>query len=251
MGDSIITRERQSCFQIKTSFLPCTLLQILQYDLDQLSQQLAETIQKAPTFFIGSPIVIDLEGVKHLGVLDFARIKQIILANNMVPVGVRGGNEVQQMAAATQGLTTLTMNKASTTNNVNTSTTTSDSNNANQAVSDKKPISALPSKVITTPIRSGMQIYAKDADLIVLASVSAGAELIADGHIHVYGTLRGRALAGVQGNDDARIFCRTLEAELVAIAGYYLTKEDIQNAPTQAAMVQIYLDHEQVKIDAL
>jgi septum site-determining protein MinC len=96
-----------------------------------------------------------------------------------------------------------------------------------------------------------MQIYAKDTDLIVTAPVSAGAELLADGNIHVYGPLRGRALAGVQGNANARIFCRSLEAELVSIAGYYLTREDMQTLPENHGMIQIYLDNEQVRIEAL
>ena len=104
---------------------------------------------------------------------------------------------------------------------------------------------------MTVPIRSGMQVYAKDTDLIVTASVSPGAELFADGNIHVYGPLRGRALAGVQGNMQARIFCRTLEAELVSIAGYYLTKEDMQTFTAKDGMVQIYLDNEQIRIEAI
>jgi septum site-determining protein MinC len=82
--------------------------------------------------------------------------------------------------------------------------------------------------------------------------VSPGAELFADGHIHVYGPLRGRAIAGVQGNQEARIFCRTLEAELVSIAGFYLTKEDMLTLPsTNGGMLQIYLENEQVKIAAV
>jgi septum site-determining protein MinC len=75
--------------------------------------------------------------------------------------------------------------------------------------------------------------------------------LLADGNIHVYGPLRGRALAGVQGNTQARIFCRTLEAELVAIAGYYLVKEDMHNLPNQESTVQIFLDNDQVRIESV
>lgn len=235
MSESILVMEQQACFQLKTSFLPCTTLQLTRYDLDQLAHQLAESIKKAPNFFIGSPIVLDLETVKSLGALDFKRIKQILINNNLVPVGVRGGSEEQRQAAATVGMPTLLLNKTA----------------APSTETKKAPQAALPTKLITSPIRSGMQIYAKDADLIIMSSVSAGAELLADGHIHVYGPLRGRALAGVQGNTEARIFCRHLEAELVAIAGYYLVKEDIQQASASEEMVQIYLDKEQVKIKAL
>lgn len=85
----------------------------------------------------------------------------------------------------------------------------------------------LPAKMITDPVRSGQQVYAENSDLVVLAPVSSGAELIADGCIHIYGTLRGRAIAGATGNPNARIFCKRLEADLVAIAGIYMVAEQI------------------------
>jgi septum site-determining protein MinC len=83
-------------------------------------------------------------------------------------------------------------------------------------------------KVITKPIRSGQQVYA-EGDLIILNQVSAGAEVLADGNIHVYGALRGRALAGVKGDADARIFCKSMEAELVSIAGNFMLSDALQN----------------------
>ena len=94
---------------------------------------------------------------------------------------------------------------------------------------------------MTQPVRSGTQIYARGADLVVTAAVSPGAEIIADGNIHVYGALRGRALAGAAGDVDARIFCSRLEAELVSIAGHYLVSEQLppeqQGFPVQIALV--------------
>lgn len=226
---------RVGCFQLKTSFAPCTILQMIRYDLDELQRQLTETISRAPNFFLGSPIIIDLEKVNTLDTLDFVQIKQILAANNLVPMGVRNGNPEQLAAAASQGLPTLTVGKL---------TQGGDSNK-------KKTEQHAATKLVTTPIRSGMQIYAKDADLVVTAPVSPGAELLADGHIHIYGPLRGRALAGVQGNTQARIFCHTLEAELISIAGYYLTKEDMQPLPESHGMIQIYLQNEQVRIESL
>ena len=95
-----------------------------------------------------------------------------------------------------------------------------------------------PAKLVSQPIRSGQQIYARGGDLVVVAPVSAGAELMADGHIHVYSSLRGRALAGVQGDRNARIFCGELQAELIAIAGNYLLSEhmstDLYGGPVTA-----------------
>jgi septum site-determining protein MinC len=84
--------------------------------------------------------------------------------------------------------------------------------------------------MLTDPVRSGQQVYAENSDLIVLAPVSSGAELIADGCIHVYGVLRGRAIAGATGNPQARIFCKRLEADLVAIAGIYMVADQIPKA---------------------
>ncbi len=83
---------------------------------------------------------------------------------------------------------------------------------------------------ITPPVRSGQRLYAQGGDLVELAPVSAGAELMADGHIHVYGPLRGRALAGVKGNADARIFCQDLRAELISVAGHYRVSENLDPA---------------------
>jgi septum site-determining protein MinC len=228
--------DRQACFQFKASFLPCTILQLTRYDLDALQQQLSDTIQKAPNFFTGSPVLIDLEKLKDLSEIDFSKLKNVITANRMIPVGVRGGSEEQHIAANSVGLPMITAGKHLTVEK-----------------EKKKPEenNTLKTKLFTSPIRSGMQVYAKEGDLIVTAQVSPGAELLADGNIHVYGALRGRAMAGVQGNAAARIFCRTLEAELVSIAGYYLTKEDIQKLPKYDGMIQIYLHNDEVKIESV
>ena len=90
---------------------------------------------------------------------------------------------------------------------------------------------------VKQPVRGGQVIYAQRADLVVLAPVNAGAQVIADGHVHVYGPLRGRALAGAQGMADARVFCQSLEAELLSVAGQYLLADEIpvdrRGKPTQ------------------
>src|SRR5262249_49661583 len=106
---------------------------------------------------------------------------------------------------------------------------------------------AAKTRLVTQPIRSGTQIYARGSDLIVTAAVSPGAEIIADGNIHVYGALRGRALAGAAGDGDARIFCTRLEAELVSIAGHYLVSEQLP-AEQQGFSVQIALVDERLTI---
>jgi septum site-determining protein MinC len=98
----------------------------------------------------------------------------------------------------------------------------------------------MPAKMLTDPVRSGQQVYAENSDLIVLGPVSAGAELIADGCIHIYGTLRGRAIAGAKGNPNVRIFCRRFEGDLIAIAGVYMVADQIPSQ-YQGKSVQIRL----------
>jgi len=106
-----------------------------------------------------------------------------------------------------------------------------------------------PARVVAEPIRSGQQIYADGCDLIVLNTVSPGAEVIADGCIHIYGKLAGRALAGVKGDESARVFCRKLDAELIAIAGIYAVAEQIKAGPKDAPAMA-YLDDGRLKIEA-
>lgn len=231
----------QVCFQFKASFSPCTILQMIRYDLEALEKQLADTIARAPNFFIGSPVIIDLEKIKSQGALDFPKLKEVLRALGLVPMGVRGGSTEQIEAAATTGLPLVNIGKNA------TAELTKPADNPKTELQEQSHMT----KLVTTPIRGGMQVYAKNGDLIVVAQVSPGAELLSDGHIHVYGPLRGRALAGVQGDINARIFCRTLEAELVSIAGFYLTKDDMQTLPAHNGMIQIYLDGEQVRIEAV
>jgi septum site-determining protein MinC len=236
MSDSTLVMDRQACFQFRTSFSACTVMQMTRYDLDQLAKQITITVSRAPNFFLGSPVILDLEGVNTIDQIDFLRIKQIFFDNNLVPVGVRGGTEVQHQAAVSAGIPLITIGKTK---------------EAKVTQAAKKSTKMQITKLVTTPVRSGMTVYAKEGDLIVVAPVSAGAELLADGNIHVYGPLRGRALAGVQGNMNARIFCSTLKAELVAIAGYYLVKEDMLNLPVHTSTVQVFLDNEHVKIETV
>lgn len=238
--DSTLVKESPACFQFKTSFSPCTILHITHYDLDALAKQINVAVNRAPNFFLGSPVIIDLDAIKALSGVDFPRLKQVLLMSNLVPVGVRGGSDEQHQAAATAGIPLITVGQGK---------PVVQQPQPQPAAKQVVQFERQPTKLVTTPIRSGMSIYAKDADLIVVAPVSAGAELLADGNIHVYGPLRGRALAGVQGNTQARIFCRTLEAELVAIAGYYLVKEDMNKILTHESTVQIFLDNEKVKIE--
>lgn len=177
-----------------------------------LECELAERVARSPGFFADAPVVLDLRdclGCTAAG--DFTLLKQLLRRHRLVPVGVQNASALQLRAAAAVDLAAFNGAQA---------------NGARRGAAE--PAAAAPrSRLVTQPVRSGTQIYVKGGDLVVVAPVSAGAELIADGHIHVYGALRGRALAGAAGDKGARIFAQRFEAELVSIAGRYLVSEAI------------------------
>lgn len=112
------------------------------------------------------------------------------------------------------------------------------------------PVQAMPSMVISEPVRSGQSIFFPDGDVTIVGSVASGAEVVAGGSIHIYGPLRGRAMAGTIGNGSARIFCHKLEAELIAIDGLYKTADDME-AELRGKPVQIWLEGETIKAATL
>ena len=206
-------------FQLKGGLYTLTTLKLLSNELDLLEEQLNQKIQQAPNFFNKAPVVIDLRLVNQQSI-DFKILKQILETKKLIIIGVRNANEEQQAQAMEYGFAILR-------DTPNPRANPSDAIVSNM-VSNKTEAKAMASKLITTPVRSGQQIHAPEGDLVITAQVSNGAELLADGNIHVYGALRGRALAGVNGNTEARIFCQSLEAELISIAGQYKISEDIE-----------------------
>jgi septum site-determining protein MinC len=229
------TGEEAPPFELKGSLFTLTVLHLFQLDRAAIERQLAEKIKQAPSFFNNTPVVIDLEGMTDSpDGLDFNGLYELLRAHDMAPVGIRNGTPMQQAAARLAGLPVLPESRA--------------------ANNGKKPerAEAAPthSRIVSHPIRSGQQIYAPEGDLIVVGSVSAGAEVIADGNIHIYGALRGRALAGVRGDAATRIFCQSLEAELVSIAGHYRISEQIEPADRGKA-TQIHLVEDRLIIEHL
>lgn len=219
------------CFQFKANFSSCIVFEILRYDLDEIKASLTELTAQTPHFFSGSPVVIDLEKTSILSVQDVVQLKQFLQSHGMVPVGIRGGSRAQQARLLEAGLPPVRLGKME----------------GKYFQPAEKPSTML----VTRPVRSGMQVYAEHTDLIVTTSVSPGAELMAYGHIHVYGCLRGKALAGVHGDETARIFCCSLDAELVAIAGRYLTRDDIPVLRKDGNMIQIFLRDETLHIETV
>lgn len=226
-------------FEIKAGSVHLLNIKLLGSDLDGIATQLGEKLRKAPEFFRNAPVVIDLSGLADAGqAIDFARLLPIFRNLGLSPAGVRGGDGACQRAAEAAGLAVLAEFRPA----------PQPKEPAAKAAPPPPPASA--TKLIDHPVRSGQRIYAPGGDLIVLAPVSAGAELMADGHIHIYSSLRGRALAGVQGNLEARIFCMDLQAELVAIGGQYQISENLDES-SRGKPVQIYLRHGALIIEDL
>ena len=228
-----------TAFQLKGSLFTLTVLQLLNTDIKLFAQQLHEVISKAPQFFLYAPVVIDLQALPDQKCeIDLAGICHLLRDAMLIPVGVRGGSTQQHEQATTVGLAVLSMARSETP----TSKT--------KTVAKEATATPTTSKLITQPVRSGQQIYAKDADLIILGSVSPGAEILADGHIHVYGPLRGRALAGINDNIEARIFCHSMQAELISIAGRYILNETWTSSDAKTP-IQIFLQEGKIEIQSL
>ncbi len=222
-------------FELKGASFTLPVLKMVEADLDALSRGLADKIAEAPQFFENAPVVIDVEALHgKLTSVDFALLVGLLRRHRLIPVGVSGGDADQNDISTTMELAVLSQGAPS----------------RPQSAPTPRPPSEDGTRLVTQSVRSGQRIFASSGDLVVLGSVSPGAELFAHGNIHIYGILRGRALAGVKGDQEARIFCRGLEAELVSIAGNYRVSEDI-DAAVRGSAVQIFLQEERLIIEAL
>lgn len=224
-----------------------TLMSILLHDKDieTISNDLAERVQQAPAFFKNTPVIVDFSPVEIDVAYDFNRLFKVIRQQQLLPVAVRGIDDDlrEKMQAAGVPIVELA-STAATEQKKDAPDQRSDSNGDNVA----RPRSQ--ARIVDQPVRSGQQCVSKHGDLILLSPVSSSAELIANGNIHVYGTLRGRALCGVHGDTSARIFCSSLEAELVSVAGHYKLLEEVP-AAVQNRPVQISLQDDQLLIEPL
>jgi len=198
-----------------------------------LASELGRQIALSPRFFENAPIVLDLkENMGFLDAEDFEAARTVLRRHKLILVGVQNASAPQVRAAAAAGLPSYGASRRGSEQNAVGRTNTAAAEP--QPAAPAPPPPPLPivaggarTKLVTHPVRSGAQIYARGADLVVTNTVSAGAEIIADGHIHVYGALRGRAIAGASGDAEARIFTSRLEAELVSVAGRYLVSDNI------------------------
>ena len=235
------TQGVKDCFSFRSASLSMTALELYYFDEQEFEELLRRTISQAPGFFRDIPLIISLEKYQGLdSELDFFRIIGTCRRHQIHVIGVRGGNDDQRRLARGASLALLP-GSAQNDRPVDNGAPEEPATPASPEPAPEPASGGVrPARIISQPVRSGQQVYAPEGDLIILAPVQAGAEVLAAGNIHVYGPLRGRALAGIHGAESARVFCQSLEAELVSIAGHYKISEDLQDNGWKAA-VQIQL----------
>jgi len=234
-----------------------------------------EKIAQAPDFFRHAPVVLDLQELADAPPFNMAELVRRLRQHQLVPIGVANATEEQMRAAVNTGLSIMPEGRdapvraraepqpaqpqsAEPQPEARQQSSSDEENSAYDESRDEEDRrdgetaldGGTPTKMVTRPVRSGKQVYGQNGDLVVMASISAGAELLADGHIHVYGALRGRAHAGVKGDHTARIFCRSLEAELISVAGHWRVREDMPEELI-GKPVQVFLDGDQLIIEGL
>lgn len=231
-------------FQIRGRSFTAIVLELSGAADGQFYAALDEKLKQAPHFFQNAPFVLDLDradGVTRSG--DMMGLVRELRSRKLSIIGVQNGTFEQNTAALSAGLAPLQGGRE-----VNVE--------GGKAEDGEQPEEPAPgagmeeSLLITEPVRSGQRVFADRGDLVVVASVSSGAELIAQGNIHVYGSLRGRALAGVNGDVRARVFCQSLEAELIAIAGLYKTSDDL-GPDFERKRVQAFLEDDTLRVELL
>lgn len=219
-------------FEIKTAQLPLVALVLKSTQLTHVARELEQRYSASPEFFAGDPLLIDMSHIRDSEEIpEWSYLLPLLRRFRLVPVAAKGGSPKQMRSALLAGLA-----------HADDATFRSESEVAPAAAAPAAEPDLLPALIVDKPLRSGQQVYARGRDLVLLAAVNPGAEVIADGHIHVFAPLRGKAIAGARGYADARIFATSLEAELVSIAGVYRTSEkplpaNIQGKPSQVRLV--------------
>lgn len=243
------TDKKKNLIEFKGTTLPVVAVTLRSLHAASLAEA-ASTLFGDDAFFDGDAALLDLSQLADGSEANWAQLKEIFEKHGLHIVGVRGGSDELRQSAATAGLPGFALIERTPRQTASSELPAPPAESAAPAAAAETvppavastPIS-MPTMVIDRPLRSGQQIYARGGDLVVLAAVNAGAEVIADGSIHIYAPLRGRALAGANGAAGARIFTTRFEAELVSIAGVYRTFEsgvpdDLAGKPVQVQLVE-------------
>lgn len=238
----------RASFDFKSASLPLISVVLKTSNLATLSQELQARFGETPDFFDQDPAVVVLSHIAQDPTpISFTVLQTLLRHYRLRPIGIHGGSAQHREGAAAAGL----MDLPDISQSAVAMPTPEAPPPAAPPVAAPAAMAATGTMVIDRPLRSGQQIYARGADLIVLSVVNFGAEIIADGNIHVYAPLRGRALAGARGNTEARIFTTCMEAQLVSIAGIYRTSEVAMPADVQGKTAQVRLSGESLVLEPL
>jgi septum site-determining protein MinC len=234
----------QPCYDIKSADLSLLALLLKTTDISRVSSSLKQQMAESPGFFDQDPVVLDVSALslEPDQTLDLETLMAVLREHRLVPLAIKGAQEALLLKAKSLGL--VDASDARIRRSVGVEGPTAQPPAPVSSVAPPAPPQAPASfraMVIDKPLRSGQQVYAKGRDLIVLAMVNAGAEVIADGHIHVYGALRGKAIAGARGNTQAQIFAQVMEPELISIAGVYRTSENALPKDVLGQVAQVCL----------
>ncbi|WP_367066991.1 septum site-determining protein MinC [Oryzisolibacter sp. LB2S] len=246
---------------LKSAQLSVVALMLKTADVPAVDADLTARRANDPEFFDNDPLLIDLSAVQAEDQpIDFAALVQVLRSHRTQPVAVRGGSDAQMAAAHAAGLIAApdapaprAQPRAQQPEGAMREVVREVVREVQVQVPVEVPVPA-PARatlVVDKPLRSGQQVYARGSDLVVLAMVSFGAEVIADGNIHVYAPLRGRAIAGARGDTSARIFSTCLEPQLVSVAGIYRTTETELPDNVRGKQAQVRLDGEKLLIEPL
>ncbi len=245
---SVVQTARASAvFDLRSAALTLVAFALKTVDLAALENELTARFGNDAETFDDDPLAIDLAQVSAApDPIDFVALIALLRRYRLAPIVARGGNAAQMAAARAAGLAAAPVAAARAAEPPEV-----------EATPEPEPEPAplpppLPvTMIVDKPLRSGQRVYAKGADLVVLAVVSFGAEVIADGSVHVYAPLRGRAIAGALGNTDARIFTVCLEAQLISVAGIYRSGDTAVPAELRGKPAQVSLQGEKLVLEAL
>lgn len=231
-------------------------LRVRTLDVQRLADEMRERVARAPMLFARAAVIVDFGTLPALPDTATARALLDALRDaGVLPVALAYGSSENEKLAVELGLPVLAKFRAQYEREAAAAAAAAPQPEPRRAAAEPPPPprpapAAQPGLIQAGPVRSGQQVYAENRDLTILSSVGPGAEVIADGSVHIYGPLRGRALAGAQGNEKARIFCRAFHAELVAVAGHYKVLEDIP-AELHGRPAQVWLENGELRIAAL
>lgn len=223
-------------FRLRGANFNLLVLRLLDHRAEAVVPALGDQFRRAPGFLRFAPVVIGLDDIQaRPQEVDFAGLVAGLRAIEIVPIGTTGGTPEMRIAAQGAGLPPLR-----TAGGKEEAVPLPEPSPAPEPV----PEGSRPTMLIDQPVRAGTRIWAQGSDLIVVGTVNPGAEVIADGHIHVYGRLLGRAIAGGQSNGEARVFATHFDPELVSIAGYYAVRDGLGDAPIgRAVMARLVGEH--------